>query len=179
MTDQFLSVDPDVDETGQPYVFTNDDPLNSTDPLGQLGAGYPKADYKQELSAWKSGSASAVFGIALGILAAGAGVVVLAASAPEVVIGAAFVAGAAGTGAEALDAKKCLNGNHAACAGAILGLGGAVSSLAALGPEGSGLAIAAKAAGANFGIATVITDAIISLAKSYSAAAKPKKTNNK
>jgi len=33
-TDQFLSVDPLVDQTGQPYVFTNDNPLNSTDPLG-------------------------------------------------------------------------------------------------------------------------------------------------
>jgi hypothetical protein len=33
-TDQFLSIDPDVMETGQPYVFTNDDPLNGQDPLG-------------------------------------------------------------------------------------------------------------------------------------------------
>lgn len=36
-TDQFLSVDPDVAETGQPYAFTKDDPLNSTDPLGLYG----------------------------------------------------------------------------------------------------------------------------------------------
>jgi hypothetical protein len=33
-TDQFLSVDPDVAETGQPYVFTGDDPVNGSDPLG-------------------------------------------------------------------------------------------------------------------------------------------------
>jgi RHS repeat-associated protein len=33
-TDQFLSIDPDVAKTDQPYVFTNDDPLNSTDPFG-------------------------------------------------------------------------------------------------------------------------------------------------
>jgi hypothetical protein len=33
-TDQFLSVDPDVAETGQPYAFTGDDPLNLVDPLG-------------------------------------------------------------------------------------------------------------------------------------------------
>jgi len=33
-TDQFLSVDPDLAETGQPYAFTGDDPLNATDPLG-------------------------------------------------------------------------------------------------------------------------------------------------
>jgi RHS repeat-associated protein len=33
-TDQFLSVDPDLSQTGQPYAFTGDDPLNLTDPLG-------------------------------------------------------------------------------------------------------------------------------------------------
>jgi RHS repeat-associated protein len=38
-TDQFLSVDPDVAETGQPYAFTGDDPLNETDPLGLKGCG--------------------------------------------------------------------------------------------------------------------------------------------
>jgi hypothetical protein len=43
-TEQWLSVDPDVAETGQPYAFTGDDPLNATDPLGniatnQFGAG--------------------------------------------------------------------------------------------------------------------------------------------
>ena len=38
-TDQFLSVDPDVQQTDQPYVFTNDDPLNAEDPLGQKIAG--------------------------------------------------------------------------------------------------------------------------------------------
>jgi len=36
-TDQFLSVDPDVAETSQPYAFTGDDPLNATDPLGLKG----------------------------------------------------------------------------------------------------------------------------------------------
>jgi RHS repeat-associated protein len=36
-TDQFLSVDPDVAETGQPYAFTGDDPVNETDPLGLMG----------------------------------------------------------------------------------------------------------------------------------------------
>ena len=33
-TDQFLSIDPHVQTTDQPYVFTNDDPLNAEDPLG-------------------------------------------------------------------------------------------------------------------------------------------------
>lgn len=36
-TDQFLSIDPYVQTTDQPYVFTNDDPLNAEDPLGLAG----------------------------------------------------------------------------------------------------------------------------------------------
>jgi RHS repeat-associated protein len=33
-TGQFLSVDPAVTETGQPYGYANEDPLNGVDPLG-------------------------------------------------------------------------------------------------------------------------------------------------
>jgi hypothetical protein len=33
-----LTVDPDVAETGQPYAYTGDDPLNATDPLGLAAA---------------------------------------------------------------------------------------------------------------------------------------------
>jgi len=33
-TGQFLSVDPLVDETGQPYAYTGDDPVNAVDPTG-------------------------------------------------------------------------------------------------------------------------------------------------
>jgi RHS repeat-associated protein len=33
-TGQFVSVDPDVSQTGQPYAYTDDDPVNSSDPLG-------------------------------------------------------------------------------------------------------------------------------------------------
>jgi RHS repeat-associated protein len=33
-TGQFLSVDPMVDETGQPYAYTGDDPVNGSDPNG-------------------------------------------------------------------------------------------------------------------------------------------------
>ena len=38
-TDQFLSIDPDFAMTDQPYVFANDNPLNDTDPLGNLACG--------------------------------------------------------------------------------------------------------------------------------------------
>jgi hypothetical protein len=36
-TEQFLSVDPEVDETGTPYAFTGGDPVNESDPLGLWG----------------------------------------------------------------------------------------------------------------------------------------------
>ena len=36
-TDSFVSVDPDLQSTVQAYVFTNDNPLNATDPLGLRG----------------------------------------------------------------------------------------------------------------------------------------------
>jgi RHS repeat-associated protein len=38
-TGQFLNVDPLVDETGQAYAYTGDDPVNSTDPIGAISAG--------------------------------------------------------------------------------------------------------------------------------------------
>lgn len=38
-TDQFISIDPMVAKTDQPYAFVNDSPLNSTDPLGLKIAG--------------------------------------------------------------------------------------------------------------------------------------------
>ena len=32
-------MDPLVDETGQPYAYTGDDPVNLTDPIGAISAG--------------------------------------------------------------------------------------------------------------------------------------------
>ena len=36
-TGQFLSVDPDIDQTGQPYAYTDGNPVGETDPLGLQG----------------------------------------------------------------------------------------------------------------------------------------------
>jgi len=40
-TGLFLTVDPLVDETGEPYAYTGDDPVNALDPLGLSGDGDP------------------------------------------------------------------------------------------------------------------------------------------
>jgi RHS repeat-associated protein len=40
-TDEFLSIDPDVALTDQPYLYTGDDPLNLNDPLGDLALAAP------------------------------------------------------------------------------------------------------------------------------------------
>jgi RHS repeat-associated protein len=53
-TDQFLSVDPDVAETGQPYAFTGDDPLNATDPLGLSGDVQAFEQYTKKVNANKA-----------------------------------------------------------------------------------------------------------------------------
>ncbi len=51
-TDQCLSVDPDLMETGQPYAFTGDDPLNATDPLGLKKRHLSKTQQRKVISAY-------------------------------------------------------------------------------------------------------------------------------
>ena len=62
-TDQFLSVDPAVMQTGQPYVFTGDDPLNVSDPTGLKGyycmegvSEYYSGNYYGDVGAGKCGN---------------------------------------------------------------------------------------------------------------------------
>jgi RHS repeat-associated protein len=45
-TDLFLSVDPMVSQTNQPYAFVNDNPLNSTDSLGTEACGGDNQQYE-------------------------------------------------------------------------------------------------------------------------------------
>ena len=49
-TAQFISVDPEVSRTGQPYAYAGDDPANNSDPTGALCWGW---------SCWGSGYAAA------------------------------------------------------------------------------------------------------------------------
>jgi RHS repeat-associated protein len=59
-TDQFLSVDPDVAETGQPYAFTGDNPVNRKDPLGLYitGGGSSECNRSSDGTLYCTGSTS-------------------------------------------------------------------------------------------------------------------------
>jgi len=52
-TDEFLLIDPEVAQTDQPYEFTNDDPLNTEDPLGLQGSAGIAAEtkYREQVAA--------------------------------------------------------------------------------------------------------------------------------
>jgi RHS repeat-associated protein len=70
-TDQFLSIDPDVATTDQPYVFTNDDPLNAEDPeglsdLGDADEGFADVFNASSLFNYDFGDTSGISGGSIG-----------------------------------------------------------------------------------------------------------------
>jgi RHS repeat-associated protein len=132
-TDQFLSVDPFVALTGEPYSYAEDDPINKYDPSGRCGL-------------------VCVGGIVPGgvALATGVGEVAIGggAIAEGTLAGISFVSGAS---ASVIDTKECVGGSGISCVGAGAGFiatGGAGLSLGVL----SGNAAAgATAIGLSFG----------------------------
>ena len=136
-TDEFLSVDADVAQTDQPYVFTNDDPLNAEDPLGLLclwgcithGIATGFDDTRHFVATHK-----VIDGIALGVLsvATGGGALVLAGALEATTVTAlSATAVVSGFGANALDERACVNGHSAeACGGFALGLVGSFAGSA-------------------------------------------------
>jgi hypothetical protein len=128
-TDEFLSIDPDVASTDQPYVFTNDDPLNAEDPLGlcfvvcwsSVGHGIASGfDATRHFVAANSGAVGIGFGLVALTLATGGGDLVIGGVVftAEQVSAAAIGAGAVGT---LLDSNSCNNGSALGCAGFALG----------------------------------------------------------
>jgi RHS repeat-associated protein len=65
-TDEFLSIDPNVATTDQPYVFTNDDPLNAEDPLGLICLSWSCIGNDLRVNAEAAGSALAIVGATVG-----------------------------------------------------------------------------------------------------------------
>jgi RHS repeat-associated protein len=83
-TGQFLSVDSLVNETGQPYAYTGDDPVNGIDPLGlcwpSFECGVEHAIGGAATSAWNASGGQVVHyvdqhGTAIGLIVAGVVVV--------------------------------------------------------------------------------------------------------
>ncbi len=183
-TDQFLSVDPDVATTNQPYVFTNDDPLNSEDPLGLCGGPFgwvcSEFDATRHAVAANAGAVGVGFGlVALTLATGGADVLVIGGivTADEVTL-AAIGAGGVGT---YLDANSCAHGSGLGCAGEALGLlsgGSAIVDFSAATSKGvvlvvneGGFSTAAKISGAS-GLVGVLVDAVNYVESSKSAASK-------
>lgn len=108
-TAQFLSVDPFLALTWEPYSYAEDDPINKADPSGRCG-----------VLCW--------VGIGLGgvAVATGVGAVVVGAGAVAAsLVTTSVVAGAVGAG---VDAKECVGGSGISCMGAgvrVVATGGA------------------------------------------------------
>jgi len=122
---QFVSVDPALSVTGQPYSYAGSDPANRVDSLGLSGGGFRDfcsgnsgSDRCQTTTTW--GQVLVGTGIVLGVVAAATGV--------GAVIEVAGVASAVGAGATAAEAGS----------GAIgYGLAAVVSGSVATGVDGS------------------------------------------
>ena len=121
-TDQFISIDPVVAQTNQPYAFTNDNPLNATDPLGQCGGwfGFVCSAYDATRHAtaasvdWSTqhpmqilGGVAIVLGVASGVGIFVAADALIGAATVEALSAAEVADAAVGTGAysSALDAS--------------------------------------------------------------------------
>jgi len=155
-TGQFIGVDPLVSQTGQPFSYAGNDPVNNSDPLGLCSVWNPFASGSCFKSGWDSMSGKAQLADAtlpitlpLTVLAAVTGVGALAGvgvlgASEGATAGLAFGSGVAATGG---NLAECLGLNDkAACIGAgigSVGLGG-VGLGFALGGEtiGGGLASA-------------------------------------
>jgi|GEM_PF-1014687 len=138
-TDQFLTIDPALASTMEPYAYVDNNPLNRIDPLGL--SWYNPTTWTKKT--WEG------IGVGLGAVALAATGVGLAVDLG--VAGTAIVGGVAvgsGVGATLLDAKPCLKEHEGlACAGFVMG---AIGS--AYGGVGAGFDLAEALGAGNAGI---------------------------
>lgn len=158
-TGQFLSVDPDVAQTGQPYGYVGEDPMNEVDPLGLMcfslhcivndAVSAVTAPDRAAIAAgkWVYHHPVEAAGLVLGVVALATGVGAVFGGLEIAAIGVDLSATAAGivsVGAGALgaaaDRPGCDAGDSIACLGLGLNLTGAAMG---------GLGIGAAAAGSD------------------------------
>jgi hypothetical protein len=166
-TGQFLSVDPLVDETGQPYSYSYDDPVNGRDPFG-LGWGWgPISDIVQgwndtggkvvsyEHKHWKGTlqiAAAVAGGVAVIATTGGVGLIAIGG------VGVDFGEGIAATGigiAESGEAAGGLVGGAQAFAGQVVANVGSSIMWAGAGVQATGEGVAAFGVAAG-NVATVV-----------------------
>jgi hypothetical protein len=142
-TDSFISVDPAVQQTDEPYVFVNGNPLNATDPLGLSGCSWWNAVCDVESGAKSlARAASSVLnfvdtnGYAVGGLALDAFSFTLegigAATGEPVVSGFGTLVGAAGTVVSGIGCKK---DGGLACVGFTIGAAATTAGIVETGLE--------------------------------------------
>jgi hypothetical protein len=152
-TGEFISVDPDVGETGQPFAYANDDPVNGIDPDG-LDCGFFSfacAAYDATAGAVRN-TGSFIYhhplqttGLILGALSIATGVGALAGGVEIASIGVDLSATAAGTISavaggigSAIDIPGCVSHDALSClAVGFNGLGAALSGFGVLSNEGA------------------------------------------
>jgi RHS repeat-associated protein len=166
-TAQFVSVDPLVGSTMQPYEYAGDNPLSFADPFG-LSWWNPFSWTAKE---WEVGAEVGV-GLALGVLAAasGIGAVIEGISVASALVAGETAVDSAGFGlgilsvlsggaATRLDQDQCDSGNSAACVGEKLGWTGvalgAVGTFGAFGVEIGAIGTASTAAAIYLGVSTM------------------------
>jgi len=138
-TAQFLSRDPFLALTGEPYSYANDDPINEADPSGQCGL-------------------VCIGGIVLGGVAVATGVGAVVVGAGAVATALTATSAVAGTAATLADTKECVTNGGVACVGAGVGVvATAGAGAVVLGATGD-VAAAATAIGITSGGIGVLSD---------------------
>jgi RHS repeat-associated protein len=177
-TDQFISIDPAVAQTNQPYAYVNDNPLNATDPLGLCSTWNPFCDIGAAAEQIAGATVQLVHvaenpivaGVFLGVTAVATGGLSLVAEGTGALL-LASASAAASYGAAALDASPCFNNHEGlACTGlamstgaGLLSTGGAVALGLDAGSTtfaGSATIFAGGGAALNLGIVGIGADLI-------------------
>jgi RHS repeat-associated protein len=144
-TGQFLTVDPWVGLTGEPYSYAEDDPINKYDPTGRCGF-------------------VCIGGTVLGVAAVATGVGAVVVGTEVVATALATTSAVTGAGAFLADGDQCVTHGGVACVGAAVGAvatGGAGAFVVGVGGEVAAGATAIGITSGGIGLLTDVAGAIV------------------